>query len=171
MKSWIFRSRMFISWKLSEMGGLGDRVCEPKQRCSPPRAQTKLQTAQHFRPYAAYELAPESCLARFLWMLLIIKLKKKAQPQQAKSYTQPGCTICRRGIYTLNKFLYMYSLSAFFSSSSSLKYKLTLCNLILYKKVNLDLLLHQNPPNLPHKTCKKRAKEALLGGKHCSHHA
>lgn len=76
-KSWIFRSHMFISWKLSEMGGLGDPLCEPKQCCSPPCAQTKPQTAQHFRRHAAYELAPEPCLARFLWMLLKIKLEKK----------------------------------------------------------------------------------------------
>lgn len=58
------------------MGGLREHVCEPKQRCSPPHVQTKLQTAQHFRPYAAYELAPEPHLATFLWMLLKIKLKK-----------------------------------------------------------------------------------------------
>lgn len=122
MKRWIFRSHMFISWKLSETGGLGDRVCEPKQRRSPPGAQTKPQSAQHFRPYAAYELAPEFCLARFLWMLLKIKrAKKKAQPQRAKSYTQPSWTICWREIDASKKFLYMHSLSAVFSSSSSLK--------------------------------------------------
>lgn len=69
------------------MGGLGDRVCEPKQRSSPPRAQTKPQTAQHFRPYAAYELAPESYLARFLWMLLKIKLKKKEHSLSRQSLT------------------------------------------------------------------------------------
>lgn len=42
----------------------------------------------------------------FLRILLKIKLRK-AQPQQAQSYTQPGTTICHRELYTLKKFLYM----------------------------------------------------------------
>lgn len=69
---------------------------------------------QHFRPYTAYELTQVFCLARFLWMLLKIKLKLKPTASADKIlHTAWLNSLLKRNIYTEEILIHLFTFSIF----------------------------------------------------------
>lgn len=85
-----------LSWKVRRVRGFRDPVCETKLYFL--LLVPKQNPWQHSTWGHTQQISWHCRLVwqRFLCMLLEIKLGK-AQPQQAKSYTQSGMTICHRG--------------------------------------------------------------------------